>query len=105
MNYKNIFRIKQAIWSVVYIIEALIFFRFLLIVFSANEASGFVQFVFEISNLFIKPFANIFTNDFVYQDYVINMNLILAMIVYYIVAWIATRLIVLVRPLSDSGVQ
>lgn len=105
MNYKNIFRLKQAIWSVFYIIEALIFFRFLLIAFNANPDSGFVHFVFEISDMFVRPFQGIFANQFGYGEYVIDMNLVLAMVVYYIVAWIATRLLVLMRPLSDSGVQ
>jgi len=103
MSLKNINRLKRAVWSVLYIAEALIFARFVTFVYT-GELNGFIFFLREISNFLIWPFDGMFP-VFIYKGYNINLDLIFAMCVYYVIAWSLVRLLRHMENLPETTIE
>lgn len=61
-------------------------FRFALKLFGANPEAGFVQFVYELSGVFMAPFRAVFSNDQVSGN-VFEWSALVAMAVYALVVW------------------
>jgi uncharacterized protein YggT (Ycf19 family) len=58
----------------------------------ANPANTFTAFVYQLSELFLWPFRNIVANP-AFQNYVLEITSIIAMIVYPLIGWAIVRLI------------
>jgi hypothetical protein len=74
------------------LIEALLVTRFLLVLFGANRTSGFVDFVLDVSWPFVRPFDGAF-NDRTWEEGVIEVSTLLAMLVWAIVFSLAAMLV------------
>ncbi len=87
---------RNAIYYVLGVIEILLAFRFLFKLLGANQASGFVSFIYTITGILVAPFKGIFTT-FVTEGLstrsVFEPAVIIALIVYAIIAWGLVRLI------------
>lgn len=87
---------RNAIYYVLGVIEILLAFRFLFKLLGANQASGFVSFIYAITGILVAPFKGIFTT-FVTEGLstrsVFEPAVIIALIVYAIIAWGLVRLI------------
>ena len=70
--------------------------RFFLKLMGAEQSSLFVKFVYGITNVFHWPLSNV-APTFVIEDIVIEPTAILAMIVYWMVALGAVKLMSLLR--------
>jgi len=98
-------RVIQFIWLVFGIIEALIALRVFLELIGANPASFFASFIYNLTDLFLWPFAGL-TISPSFNGMVLNIPAIIAMVVYAIAAWIITSLIwILFRPTSARSVR
>lgn len=75
------------------VLEILLAFRFFLKLLAANPASSFVQFIYTVTQPFIYPFQGIFPQPSSAQGSVLEWSVLLAMVVYAIVAWGIVRLI------------
>lgn len=95
-----LFRATQVVWYVLYVIEALLAFRFILRLIGANPNAGFVNLVYTLSRPFYAPFANVVKNLRV-EGSVFDWNALLAMLVYYLLAWAIVRLFAMGRPVSN----
>lgn len=93
-----IYRITRAIWFLFGIIESFLFLRFLLRLFGANPNARFTMFIYSLTNPLMAPFSNVF-NVFEAGGVIIDANIILALFVYYLVAWGIIRLILMARPI------
>lgn len=82
------------------VLEVLLAFRFFLRLLAANPASPFVQFVYAVSEPFVYPFRGIFPQIRA-QGSVLEWSVVLAMIVYAIVAWGIVRFIWLLSAHED----
>lgn len=86
----------KIIYYVLGIIEFVLGFRFILKLLGANPLSGFVSFIYGISNILVAPFFNIF-RTVVSRGNVVEAVLepatIIAMLVYAFIAWGIVRLI------------
>ena len=60
--------------------------RLLLRLLGANEASGFVTFIYDLSHIFVGPFNGIF-NDQALGRSVFEASTLIAMIIYALIAW------------------
>lgn len=81
--------VVNGIWLVLGIFEVLLIFRFVLKLFGANPNSGFVGFVYTLSNIFVAPFQGIFSTPTAEGDIVTSVfetSTLVAMIVYALVA-------------------
>lgn len=88
--------INYIIYFFLGIIEILLAFRFVLKLTGANPATGFVNFIYSLSQIFIAPFTGIFpqtaTAGAVTTAY-FEPSTIVAMLVYAVIAWGIVKII------------
>lgn len=92
--------IEYLIYFVFGILEILLMFRLILKVAGANPASGFVNFIYGLTGLFIAPFEGIFRSGYtegVETTSVFEPSTLVAIIVYAVLAW---GIVMLIRILS-----
>jgi hypothetical protein len=93
LEYREaLYKVSQFIWLIFGGIEALIGMRVILMLIGANPANTFTAFVYQLSELFLWPFRNIVANP-AFQNYVLEITSIMAMIVYPLIGWAIVRLI------------
>lgn len=101
---KTIFRAYQLIWYVLGVMEVLLAFRFMLRMVGANALSGFVMFVYNVTNPLVIPFQGI-VRDYVYITGVIEWATVIAAFVYAILAWGIIYLFQLIKPVTPEEVE
>ena len=87
---------RNATYYVLGVIEVLLAFRFLFKLLGANQASGFVSFIYTITGILAAPFKGIFSSfvsDGLSARSVFEPSVIIAFIVYAIIAWGFVKLI------------
>lgn len=89
---ETLYRLSQFIWLIFGGIVALIGIRVILMLIGANPANTFTAFIYQLSELFLWPFRNIVANP-AFQNYVLEITSVIAMIVYPLIAWAIVRLI------------
>jgi hypothetical protein len=99
-NVKPLYRGTQIVWYILNIVEVLLAFRFVLRLLGANPAAGFTQFVYSLSYIFYQPFIAVFSPTYA-AGAVFEWTTLLAMLVYWLVAWGIVRLIVMGKPVSE----
>src|SRR5215217_7703219 len=91
LEYREaLFKVSQFIWLLFGALDALLGIRVMLI--GANTGSFFTTLVYQLSNLFLWPFQNIVANP-AFQNHVLEITSIIAMIVYPLIGWAIVRLI------------
>ena len=85
-------RAVNVVWTIVGLIEALIGLRVLLRLIAANPGNPFVHFIYSLSGVFVSPFMGI-VNDPSSGGAVLEVNSIIAMLVYLLIGWVVVRLI------------
>lgn len=94
-NRQMVSKVGQLVWLFFGLLEALIGFRIILKLIAANPNNWFTNFVYQLSNVFLWPFQNIVTNPS-FQNSVIEITSMIAILVYAFIAWALVRLIWLV---------
>ena len=83
-------RFTQFLWLIVSVIVVLLGIRFAFVLINANAATGFVNFIYGVTDPLVMPFKNIVnTPGF-------DMGAIIAIFVYMIVGWLIITLFRLV---------
>lgn len=98
---KPLYRGTQIVWYILNAIEVLLLFRFILRLLGANPAAGFTQFIYGVTYPFAEPFLSVFTTTRV-AGAVFEWTTLLAMLVYWLLAWGIVRLIVMGKPVSTT---
>jgi len=78
------------------ILEILLAFRFVLKLAGANPSSGFVDFIYSLSRIFVLPFNGIFHTSLAQGDVTTSIfepSTLVALIVYALIAWGIVKLI------------
>lgn len=101
---KVIFRTYQIIWYLLGIIEALLAFRIVLKALAANPGSGFVDFIYSASYIFAAPFLSMF-RSFIEEGSVFEFSTLVAMIVYFLLAYGLVELFQLIKPTTPEEVE
>jgi len=96
---RPLYRGTQAVWYIVGILEALLAFRFLLKLLAANAQAGFTSFIYTVTAPFAAPFLNVFHISRV-EGSVLEWTTILAMLVYWLLAYAVIKLLVIGKPVS-----
>jgi uncharacterized protein YggT (Ycf19 family) len=93
LEYREaVYKVTQFLWLLFGGLEALIGIRIILMLIGANSANWFTTFVYQLSDLFLWPFRNIVANP-AFQNHVLEITSIIAMIVYSLVGWAIVRLV------------
>jgi hypothetical protein len=79
-------RITNITYFILGVLEVILLLRLLLRLLGANEVSGFVAFIYNLSHIFVAPFNGIF-NDQALGRSVFETSTLVAMIVYALLAW------------------
>ena len=82
------------------LLEILLAFRFVFKLLGANPSTGFVDFIYSLSAVFVAPFAGIFNTSLAQGDVTTSIfepATLVALIVYALLAW---GIVALIRVLS-----
>jgi uncharacterized membrane protein len=86
------------VWYIAGILEAILAIRFVLKLAGANPTSGFVDFIYGFSSIFVAPFRGIFSTPTTEGDIVTSVfetSTIVAMIIYALIAWAIAKVLVI----------
>lgn len=96
---KPLYRGTQIVWYIVGVIEVLLGFRFILKLLAANPEAGFTSFIYGVTLPFAAPFLNVFRIPRV-EGSVLEWTTLLAMLVYFMIAWAIIKLFVMSKSVS-----
>jgi len=94
-----LYRGTQIVWYVLGLIEVLLAFRFIFKLLGANTGAGFTNFIYTVTTPFAAPFVSVFRIS-QEQGSVFEWTTLLAMFVYWVVAWGIIKLLVMGRTVS-----
>ena len=94
-------RIMAALFAVFAVVEGLIGLRFVLLAFGANRTSSFVDFIYDVSWPFVRPFSSAF-NDRTWDQGIIEISSLLAMGVILLVYLLANYVVAALVPRHDT---
>jgi hypothetical protein len=89
-------RVKALIWLITGVLVALLAFRLVLALLNSGRGSGFADFIYGVTDLFVAPFVGITGNPTFGQGSVVDVASIFAMVVYPLVAWVIIRLLYII---------
>lgn len=90
---------RRVVYYILGILEILLAFRLVFKILGANPGSGFVSFIYSITELFMVPFTAIFRSaatEGIETKAVLEPSTIIAMIVYALIAWGIVKLIIII---------
>ena len=96
---KPLFRGTQIVWYILTLLEAILAFRFLLKLTGANPGAGFTSFIYGLTWPFTAPFLAVFPQTRI-EGSVFEWTTLLAMVVYWLIAWAIMRLFVMSKTVS-----
>ena len=99
----NTQQIEQILYFALGALEVLLAFRFVLKLTGASPSSSFVQFIYNLSGVFILPFEGIFrraVSQGIETASIIEPATLVALVVYAILVW---GIIALIRMLSGEA--
>ena len=96
---KPLYRGTQVVWYILGVLEVLLAFRFVLKLLAANPYAGFTSFIYGVTYPFAAPFLNVFGQTRV-QGNIFEWTTLLAMLVYWIIAWAIIKLFLISKPVS-----
>lgn len=88
-------RAVEVTYLVFGIIEGLLAIRLVLKLLGANPHAGFTNLIYGVTDFFMVPFRNLFPVVGVSSGSVLETSVVIAIIVYALVAWVLARLIVI----------
>jgi hypothetical protein len=98
---KPLYRGTQVVWYIFSLIEVILVFRFLLKLIGANPDAIFTNLIYTISYPFAAPFLYVVRSTQI-SGSVFEWTTLLAMLVYWVLAWGIVRLFVMGKPVSHA---
>jgi hypothetical protein len=82
----------RVVYTILGIVEAVLGLQFLLRLIGANPAAGFTDFIYTLARPLLAPFFNVVRNTPVGNGGVFEWTTLIAMVVYWLLAWAIVRL-------------
>ncbi len=82
---------QQIVYLVYGIVAGLHGLRFILSLLGANRSNGFADFIYTITNPFVAPFRGLFGVEATYGRSRFEIETVVAVIVYGLIAWVIVR--------------
>jgi uncharacterized protein YggT (Ycf19 family) len=98
------YRLTQLVYWVFGLIEGLIVIRLILKALGANPSAGFSQFIYGVTAPLVLPFVGLFNNP-AYQNSVLELSSIVALIVYALLAWLIAKLVWILLGETRSAIK
>jgi hypothetical protein len=92
-------RTEQAVWLITAVVAVILSIRFVFKMLAASTQSGFVRFIFDITQALIAPFHSIF-NTAASGNFVFEPETLVAIVIYSLIGW---GLVALVRILTGHN--
>ena len=96
---KPLLKGTQIVWYILGLLEVLLAFRFVLKLTGANPVAGFTSFIYAVTWPFTAPFNAVFLKTTV-QGSIFEWTTLLAMLVYYLVAFAIVKLFLMSKTVS-----
>lgn len=96
-------RAKQIIYFIAHTFAIIILFRFVLLALGANPTNQFANFIYSLSFPLVDPFLTLFGTVPQYGSRVFEVPDLIAVSVYYLLAWGAGKIIMLVFAPPDAS--
>lgn len=93
-------KVAQFIWFVTHFIAIVLGLRFLFLVLGANM-TGIVRVIYDFSSLLVLPFRGIFPSPRT-GEYFFDSAAVLGILLYYLLAFILTRVLVLLSSSTET---
>lgn len=84
-------KVTSFVWLLFGVLDVLLLFRFALKLMGANPENAFASFIYDLSDLFVSPFVGLIETP-TSGDLVFDVPVLVAIIVYSLVAWILVQL-------------
>ncbi len=94
-----LYRGTQIVWYILGLVEVLLAFRLVLKLLGANTGAGFTDFIYMVTAPLVAPFVAVFQTSRA-QGSVFEWTTILALFVYYVVAWGIIKLLMMGKTVS-----
>jgi len=100
------FRVTQILWLLLGLLEAAIALRVIFKLIAVNAANPFAVLLYNVTNLFVAPFASL-TGAPAVGGMVFEFSSIIAMVVYFLLAWAVERIVYVIfyRPRGPVSVR
>ncbi|KJS84274.1 MAG: hypothetical protein JM58_11310 [Peptococcaceae bacterium BICA1-8] len=102
------FTARRVVYYILGFLEIMFAFRLVFKLLGANPNSGFVSFIYSITQVFLLPFTAIFrsaTTQGIETKAVLEPSTIIAMIVYAVIAWGIVKLFIILRSHNKEHVS
>lgn len=96
---RPLYRGTQIVWYILGLVEVLLAFRLVLKLLGANAGAGFTNFIYTATAPFAAPFVAVFRVSKA-QGSVFEWTTILAMFVYWVIAWGIIKFLVMSMSVS-----
>jgi len=96
---KPLLKGTQIAWYLLSILEVVLAFSFVLKLMGANPTAGFTSLIYKIAWPFSAPFLAVFPRTTV-EGSVFEWTILLAMLVYWMIAWAIVRLFLMSKTVS-----
>jgi hypothetical protein len=77
----------RVIWTILGIVEGVLALRFVLRLIGANPAAGFTDFIYDLTRPLLAPFFNVVRNSATAGNGIFEWTTLIAMAVYWLIAW------------------
>ena len=88
---------QRIVWFIVGAISVVIALRFTMLLLGANQAAGFIDFIYGLSGIFVAPFVGIFGEP-TYGTSVFEISSLLAIVIYLLIGLGIAKLLTLGSP-------
>ena len=88
-------RAMDLIYLVFGVIDGLLLIRLVLKLLGANTSAAFTQWIYNVTDFFLAPFHNLLPT-IGNNNSVLEMSVIVAMLVYALIAWVLARLMAII---------
>ena len=75
----------------VFVLEVMLFIRFVLKLIGADPTNAFAGFLFALTDILLFPFSNIVSNPSVHVNEAIELTTLIGMGIYYLIYWAIKR--------------
>lgn len=97
-------RIAAIVWTIAGFVEILVGLRILFKLLAANAGNGFVNFMYNLSGVFVNPFQGIVA-DVKSGGSVLEINSLISMLIFALLAWGVLKLVWLVLMVTEPTVS
>src|SRR5437868_4925477 len=90
---RSLLTFANLVYLIAGIIDALLAFRFVLMLLGANAANGFTNFIYTVTRPLVAPFLGIFNSTARFGISRFEFETLIAIVVYAFIAWIIVSLL------------